>query len=104
MDVLSPVIMFFAGHPLVAFVMSLAFIVPCFYPVYSGRQKSLLLPCSIVWLGFGLWSFYMLGKNVNIGDSINPVLFSTLLTIASFGLTIVIKGILQKPIVDCSSD
>jgi hypothetical protein len=78
------------------------FIAPCFFPVYSGKQKSLLLPCSICWLAFGLWTFYMLGKKADVMTAINPALFVVLLTIASLGLVIVIKGLVQKPVASCS--
>ena len=104
MESLLPLIAFFAEYPLVAFIVSLLFIIPCFYPVYSGRQKSLLLPCSICWLTFGLWSFYMLGQKVDIARAINPVLFAILLTVASFGIVIVIKGLLQSPVEGCSTE
>lgn len=104
MQGLLPVIAFFTGHPLVTFVVALVFIVPCFYPVYSGRQKTLLFPCSMVWLVFGLWSFYMLGQNVNIVESIHPVLFFVLLTIACLGLVIVLKGLIRRPTESCLTE
>lgn len=102
MESLLPLISFFSQHPLAAFLVALAFIAPCFFPAYSGKQKSLLLPCSVCWLAFGLWTFYMLGRNADVMAAINPILFVVLLTIASLGLVIVIKGLVQKPVASCS--
>lgn len=102
MESLLPLISFFSQHPLAAFLVALVFIAPCFFPAYSGKQKSLLLPCSICWLAFGLWTFYMLGNKADVMAAINPVLFVVLLTIASLGLVIVIKGLIQKPVASCS--
>ena len=102
MDSLLPIISFFSQHPLAAFLVALVFIAPCFFPAYSGKQKSLLLPCSICWLAFGLWTFYLLGKNANIVTAVNPYVFTILLTVACLGLVIVIKGLIQKPVASCT--
>lgn len=104
MEYLNSILVFFAGHPLAAFMLSLVFIVPCFYPVYSGKQKTLLLPCSITWLAFGLWSFYMLGQKLDLVEAVNPMVFALLLTVASFGVIIIIKGLVQGSAASCSID
>lgn len=102
MDSLLPLISFFSQYPLVAFLVALALIAPCFFPVYSGKQKSLLLPCSICWLVFGLWMFYMLSRNADVLAAVNPFIFAILLSVGSVGLFIVIKGLLQKPVASCT--
>lgn len=59
MERLLDIMQVFAAHPLLAFVFSMLFMVPCFLPRFNGRQKLVLCTSTLVWLLYGFWEIYM---------------------------------------------
>lgn len=59
MELLLATMQVFADHPLLAFVFSMLFMVPCFLPRFNGRQKLVLCTSTLSWLLYGFWEVYM---------------------------------------------
>lgn len=59
MELLLATMQVFVDHPLVAFIFSMLFMMPCFLPHFSSRQKLVLCCSTLVWLLYGFWETYM---------------------------------------------
>jgi len=96
MDLMLLPLKFFVWRPAAAFIVAVAFAVPCFMRVYSVRSRTILGTVSLVWLSYAAWEAYMTAWRSPTGDMairIDMILFGPVILFAAIiGVITAIRG------------